>query len=363
MAKNHLNELYDDGDSYAEYEERFNPLNSDRQARRSRKPKVKHQPKKSQDTIRAELSEESNLEASGSPTTYQPSRYEAEWLLEALQEFIHQDYITDVLGMVKGGKEASVYRCEGHPTVGHDLLAAKVYRPRKFRQLRNDSAYREGRHVITNTSAALLNAQGHEIASRQDAIMRAMGKKTSFGVQVAHTSWLGYEYATLQQLHSLGAAVPQPIAASENAILMSYVGDENMAAPLLNDVSLELDEARVLFDEVLRNIELMLQNGMIHGDLSAYNILYWEGEITFIDFPQVTDSRGNSNAYFILGRDIERICQYFERQRVRTNPRTILRDLWKRYVEQDANERAADLSRMEYQREEAAERARERQEA
>jgi RIO kinase 1 len=348
VAKNHLNDLYmDDTDVYAEYEERFNPLNSDRQARRSRKPKVKHQPKKTQVDIVAELAEDNGLETEGSKTTYQPSRYEAEWLMSSLQDFISQDYIVDVLAMVKGGKEASVYRVEGHPTSGHELLAAKVYRPRKFRQLRNDSAYREGRHLVTNASRALLVSQGTQINAREEAMIRAMGKKTPFGIQVAHTSWLTYEYATLQQLYALGAAVPEPIAIAENAILMTYIGDENMAAPLLNDVKLELDEARDLFKEVMRNIELMLQNGMIHGDLSAYNILYWEGEITLIDFPQVTDSRGNSNAYSILQRDIERICQYFDRQGVMSNPRGIMRDLWKHYVEQDPNDRAADLSRME----------------
>ena len=70
----------------------------------------------------------------------------------------------------------------------------------------------------------------------------------------------------------------------------------------------------------MRNIEIMLVNGMIHGDLSAYNILYWEGEITLIDFPQVTDSRVNRQAYLILERDIKRVCEYFAAQGVRTIP-------------------------------------------
>ncbi|MEO8607862.1 MAG: RIO1 family regulatory kinase/ATPase [Chloroflexota bacterium] len=346
MAKDHLNDLNnDDGDIYAAYEERFNPLNSDRQARRSRKPKVKHQPKKAQDIVRAELADENILE-SGSATTYQPSRYEEGWLMDSLTDFIRQEFIIDVLGLVKGGKEASVYRCEAHPTTGYDLLAAKVYRPRKFRQLRNDKMYREGR--------AILDEGGHLVKENNQRTMRALEKKSAFGQQVDHQSWLMYEYTTLQRLYAIGASVPEPIAISDNAILMTYIGGDDMAAPLLNDVHLEREEAQALFQEVLRNIELMLQNGMIHGDLSAYNILYWDGAITFIDFPQVTDSRGNSNAYYILQRDIERICAYFKSKGVPNNPRTILRDFWKRYVEADPNERAADLSRMEYQREEAA---------
>jgi RIO kinase 1 len=348
VAKYHLNDLNnDDIDTYADYEERFNPLNSDRQARRSRKPKAKHNAKKAQSAVLAELAETDLLE-SGGGTTYQPSRYEAGWLLTSLTDFLRQEFITDILGMVKGGKEASVYRCQGHPTSGYDMLAAKVYRPRQFRQLRNDKMYREGR--------VILDEDGHTVKENNQRTMRALEKKSAFGQQVDHQSWLMYEYTTLQKLYAIGASVPEPIAVSDNAILMTYIGDENMAAPLLNDVSLEPEEAQRLFQDVMRNIELMLTNGMIHGDLSAYNILYWEGQITFIDFPQVTDSRGNSNAFFILERDIERVCQYFARQGVKTNPRAIQRDLWKRFIERDPHERAADLSRMEYNREQALER-------
>jgi RIO kinase 1 len=147
-------------------------------------------------------------------------------------------------------------------------------------------------------------------------------------------------------LYSAGAAVPKPYAASENAILMEYIGGTEIAAPPLNVVELELDEAIPLYREVVQNIELMLRHGMIHGDLSAYNILYWEGKITLIDFPQVTNSHTNSEAYFILQRDIERVCDYFAEQGVRTNPKGLMHRLWKRHVEQDADQRAADLSRL-----------------
>ncbi len=346
MAKNHLNDLYFD-DKYADYEAQFNPLNSDRQARRSRKTKIRHTPKKSQGEIIAQLGENSSGDEGVTiSTTYQPSRYEAEWLMAALEGFLQQEYITDVLAQVKGGKEASVYRCLAHPTTGYDLLAAKVYRPRKFRQLRNDAMYREGRQAITKESRQLMTAQGQTINSREEAMVRAMGKKTAFGLQVAHTSWLAYEYGTLQKLHSIGAAVPKPVSAGENAILMTYIGDDDMAAPPLSSVRLNGREARRLFEETLRNIEIMLANGLIHGDLSAYNILYWEGEITLIDFPQVTNSHANTQAYEILQRDIERVCAYFEHQGVETNPAGIMRDLWKRYVERPPEERAADLSRL-----------------
>ena len=119
----------------------------------------------------------------------------------------------------------------------------------------------------------------------------------------------------------------------------------SLSMPICGDRRL-LEE---LFAETMRNVELMLANGMIHGDLSAYNILYWEGKITLIDFPQVSDSHANSQSHFILKRDVERVCAYFAGKGVKAarNPEDITRNLWKRYVELDAQSRAADLSRIE----------------
>ena len=260
----------------------------------------------------------------GFTTTYRPARYEEVWLRESLRSFYNQELITDVLAQVKGGKEATVYRCAAHPALGTSLLAAKVYRPRMFRNLRNDAMYREGRPVLT--------ADGRAVKRTDHRIMRAIGKKTAFGMQVQHTSWLMYEYTTMERLFEAGAAVPQPIAASENALLMGYRGDERRAAPTLSETRLHPDEATVLFQEVLRNIELMLELGIIHGDLSAYNILYWEGDITIIDFPQVTDTQTNRHAYEILQRDIHRVCEYFVRQGVQgVSAGDLTQALWERY--------------------------------
>lgn len=255
--------------------------------------------------------------------SYQPSRFEGGWLLESLQSFYQQNLIVDVQAHVKGGKEASVYRCEAHPATGCDLLAAKVYRPRRLRNLRNDKMYREGRPILTDDG---------RVAKRTDhRLMRALDKKTDFGVQVQHTSWLLYEFTTLRKLYEAGAAVPCPIAAADNAILMSYVGDALTNAPTLSEVTLPPAEANLLFTETLRNIQLMLQHGQIHGDLSAYNLLYWEGRITLIDFPQVTDCHANPHAEMILRRDVTRVCDYFLRAGVDCDPEALADDLWERY--------------------------------
>ncbi len=314
--------IEDDLTLFELYENIHDPECTGPEARR-RSLRPDHRPKKTQEEILADIAEPLALEG-GFNITYEPSRYEAGWLLASLRPFFDQYLITDVLAAVKGGKEAGVYRCRAHPSTGETLVAAKVYRPRKFRNLRNDRMYREGRQVLTG--------DGKAVKKTDHRVMRALGKKTAFGVQVAHTSWLMHEYTAMEQLHRAGAAVPRPFGAGDNAILMGYLGDEHMAAPTLNEVRPGPEEAPRLFEDLLHNLDLMLGQGWIHGDLSAYNVLYWEGEVTIIDFPQVTNPRTNTNARFILQRDVERLCQYFAGLGVESDPEGITDDLWSRHV-------------------------------
>jgi RIO kinase 1 len=109
---------------------------------------------------------------------------------------------------------------------------------------------------------------------------------------------------------------------------MEYVGGEGVAAPSLNQIVLEPGEAKRLFERTLWNIDLLLSHDRIHGDLSAYNILYWEGEITLIDFPQAVSPGENRNALSIFQRDVQRVCDYFAAQGVRCNPRKLALDMW-----------------------------------
>ncbi len=308
---------------YDAYEDEVNAAYGNRHVRR--KHKAHHKSRRSQDEILAALVEDREGLEGGFDPTYQPSRYEREWLLSSLQTFYEQALITDVEALVKGGKEASVYRCTAHPSTGLRWIAAKVYRPRKFRSIRNDADYRRGRTVLT--------ADGHAVHENQDRVMRALGKKTAFGVQVAHTSWLMHEYTTLAALHKAGGAVPRPVAVAENAILMAYYGDDRMAAPLLNEVRLHPDEVEPLFRKVLHNVALMLDEGMVHGDLSAYNVLYWDGDLVLIDFPQVVALYGNDGAQEIFRRDVERICDYFAGQGRACDAERIARELWSAHTD------------------------------
>lgn len=316
-------------EKYAVYEKEHDPTLHDRHARRHRKAGTSPRGLPSQAEILEGLAEPEGLEAGFDPT-YTPTRHEAGWLLKSLGSFYDQGLITDILARVHGGKEATVYRCKAHPRTGAKWLAAKVYRPRVFRTLRNDSIYRRGRQILTAT--------GRPVNKSDHRTMRAIGKKTAYGVQVQQTSWLMHEYTAMERLHRDGGAVPPPVSATDNAILMGYVGDERVGAPTLNRINLDRAHAQELFDEVLRNVELMLRHGYIHGDLSAYNVLYWEGQILLIDFPQVIDVHGNPRAEEILGRDITRVCQYFGAQGVDSDPQALLYRFWSQYGARDRQE-------------------------
>lgn len=251
--------------------------------------------------------------------SYDASRHERVWIEDSLGEFYEQHWIDDVLRLVQGGKEASVYLCSSGHSLDQPWLAAKVYRPRRFRNLKNDHLYREGRFQ--------LDGNGHVI--KDSGRLHAIQKRTEFGRELLHTSWIEHEVKTLQMLRTAGADVPEVFVSDNNAILMTYVGDEEVGAPTLNSVRLGREEARPLFERVVHNIELMLSLNRVHGDLSAYNILYWEGEITLIDFPQAIDPDVNRSAYAIFHRDVTRICEYFRRQGVSSRPDRLAAGLWK----------------------------------
>ncbi|MBI3163975.1 MAG: hypothetical protein HYZ24_04775 [Chloroflexi bacterium] len=250
--------------------------------------------------------------------TYKAARFEEAWLLDALSEIAEHKWISDVLRKVKGGKEASVYVCKSGDGFDVPYVAAKIYRPRSLRNLKNDAEYRIGRVDLDADGTALW----------KEADVNAIAKRTSYGEEVRHQSWIAYEFRTMELLYEAGADVPHPYAMEKNAIIMDFVGGAANAAPALSAVNLDRNEADELFARVVRNIEIMLANNRVHGDLSAYNILYWDGEIKLIDFPQVVLPDGNPSAWKIFQRDVMRVCDYFSAQGVRCDGRKLAADLW-----------------------------------
>jgi len=191
-----------------------------------------------------------------------------------------------------------------------------------FRSLKNDAVYRDNRQQRDERGKVV----------RGSRRWRGDGKPTERGRAERVSSWIEYEFATQRLVYEAGADVPRPLGQIGNAVLMAYIGDADEPAPRLSDIALPPGEARPLFDALMRNIALFLACDRIHGDLSAYNILYWQGRIALIDFPQVVDLRTNPLAAAILQRDITRVCEYFARQGVICDAAAIADDLWLRYA-------------------------------
>ena len=234
--------------------------------------------------------------------------------LDALGELVEALIIDEVIGVIKSGKEATVYCCrgfQGEPP----RLAAKVYRDRDVRRFANDYAYVEGR---TRGMAG------------QDA--RAIAAKSRAGREIGFAQWVDQEWKTLQLLRDAGCDVPEPLHRDGRVILMEYFGDDAGAAPMLANVRLSRDEARDVFERLMRNIELMLACDRVHGDLSPFNVLYRGGEVRIIDFPQALDPRFNSQALPLLQRDVDRVCEYAARFGVEADAARITRTLWARFL-------------------------------
>ena len=232
---------------------------------------------------------------------------------ETLEHFFTEGLITEVLHVVKSGKEATVYCCQAHPSTGVELLAAKVYRSRNNRGFKNDAIYQEGRLIL----------DGH--------VRRAVQNKSRFGREAQFGMWIDYEFAALNALYKTGADIPRPLTRSGSAILMEYLGDLQQAAPALQSVELARDEVYPVFDRLMRNVELWLANNYIHADLSAYNVLYWQDQVRVIDFPQAVDPRFNPNARTLLTRDIDNICRYIARYGLERDGHAIADRLWRRF--------------------------------
>ncbi len=242
-----------------------------------------------------------------------------EELLAHLAPLIEDHVLTDVVRPIKSGKEAVVYCCRADASLGRDLVAAKVYRPLETRSFKRDTVYQQGR----------------DRGSRPDArVLRALGKKTQHGRTHKFSAWIAHEMRTLEILHAAGADVPEPIERSGPVILMEYFGDIDVPAPVLLGVDLDADEASRLYAGVLRNVEVFLVHHRVHSDLSAYNMLYWNGALTIIDFPQAVDPRYNDDAFDLLVRDLRTVNGFFAAAGAETvDPSDHALRLWRAHVD------------------------------
>jgi len=207
-----------------------------------------------------------------------------------IQPLVEEGLIDVVLRQLMSGKEATVYvvRC------GDDIRCAKVYKEATQRSFHQAVAYQEGRRVKNSRQA------------------RAMQKGTRYGRKMAEEVWQSAEVDALYRLASAGVHVPTPYLCFEGVLLMELVTDENgNAAPRLNDVELNREKALAFHTMLLQQVVLMLCAGIIHGDLSEYNILVDAHGPVIIDLPQAVDAASSSVASTMLERDVTNLANFF----------------------------------------------------
>ncbi len=207
-----------------------------------------------------------------------------------IQPLVDEGLVDEVMRQLMSGKEATVYvvRC------GEEIRCAKVYKEANERSFHQAVAYQEGRRVKNSRQA------------------RAMEKGTRYGRKMAEEVWQNAEVDALYRLAAAGVRVPTPFVCFEGVLLMELVtGADGNAAPRLNDVALTHEQALIFHAALLRQVVLMLCAGVIHGDLSEYNILVDAYGPVIIDLPQAIDAAGSSVASSMLERDVDNLAGFF----------------------------------------------------
>ena len=232
---------------------------------------------------------------------------------------------TDVdLGVIKTGKEAQVnlvQRTGADGTVCH--FARKRYLPRevKFKgQLEalgvqrastfvNDVQYREGRQF------------------RKSRDRRAIERMSTYGKRLLQDRWTGHEHEMMTRLWTAGMSVPYPIGYGDDVFDLEYVGDDTQAAPQLQAARLDRRQLTDAFDQLVVGMRVLIGEGLAHGDLSAYNLLWWNEQVWVIDFPQAVDIAANLAGLDFVHRDVVNVCTWFQRKGLDIDAEDVFADL------------------------------------
>lgn len=207
-----------------------------------------------------------------------------------LQPLVDDGLIDQVLNRLMSGKEADIFivRC------GEEIRCAKVYKEASKRNFKKAVQYQEGRKVRSGRRA------------------RAMEKRSSYGRQQQEEIWQNAEVDAMSRLARVGVRVPETFGCIEGVLLMELITDgEGDAAPRLDDITMSVEQAIEDHDQMMHYIKLMLCEGLIHGDLSEFNVLVDEYGPVIIDLPQAVNASANNNAQAMLGRDVNNMRRYY----------------------------------------------------
>ncbi len=224
-----------------------------------------------------------------------------------IEPLIEDGLVDEVLAQLKSGKEATVYvvRC------GMEICCAKVYKEVTKRGFRSHVQYQEGRK------------------DRNSRRARAMAKGSRYGRGEQESAWQNAEVDALYRLAAAGVRVPKPHLFSDGVLLMELVTDaEGDVAPRLDDVALSAETARLYHGVLIADVVRMLGVGLIHGDLSEYNVLVDANGPVIIDLPQAVDAAGNNSAERMLLRDVDRLTAYFSQYAPELATTDYAREIW-----------------------------------
>ena len=232
---------------------------------------------------------------------------------------------TDVdLGVIKTGKEAQVNLVQRTGADGRTCrFARKRYLPREVKSkgelealgvqkastFVNDVQYREGRQF------------------RKSRDRRAIERMSTYGKRLLQDRWTGHEFEVMTRLWHAGLDVPFPISYGDDVFDLEYIGDDTQAAPQLQAARLDRDELDKAFEQLVAGMRILIEEGLAHGDLSAYNLLWWEGRLVFIDLPQAVDIAANLAGLDYVHRDVVNVCAWFQRKGLDIDAEEVFADL------------------------------------
>ena len=227
-----------------------------------------------------------------------------------LQPLVEDGLVDEVISQLMSGKEAAVYivRC------GAEIRCAKVYKEANKRSFKQAVLYQEGRKMRNSRRA------------------RAMEKGSKFGRNEQEQTWQTAEVDALYRLARAGVRVPQPYGCIDGVLLMELITDaDGNVAPRLNDVTLSTEQAVRDHAAVMRYVTRMLCAGLVHGDLSEFNVLVDENGPVIIDLPQAVDAAANNNARNMLERDVNNITSYYALHAPELKHTQYAREIWALY--------------------------------
>lgn len=224
---------------------------------------------------------------------------------------VDEPFVDNERGVLRTGKEAQIDIIERVGADGRScLLARKYYLPRNVSQkgqleamgmqkastFRNDVAYREGRQF------------------RKSRDRRAIEQMSTYGKRLMQNRWTGHEFDVMTVLWNKGVTVPFPISYSDDRFILEYLGDADGAAPQLARARLDRSGLESALQQLCDGLATIVAAGWAHGDLSAYNLLWWDEKLWFIDFPQAVDLAANPQGIDYLHRDVVNVCDWFQRR-------------------------------------------------